>query len=71
MIEQKTIEVQGNMERFNGLYWENVVYEIPIEITPIGELHTCTYALVSGDVPIRWISQDPSVRIMVEEASAL
>lgn len=71
MIEQKVIEVKGNVERFNGLIWEDVVYEVPIEITPIGELHTCTYALVTGDVPIRWISEDPSVRVMEEIGAAL
>ena len=65
------IEVVGTVQRFNGLVWEDIEYTVPMEVSIIGELLGWTFASVTGDVPVRWLAEDPAVRVLSTEAVAL
>ncbi|KKN55912.1 hypothetical protein LCGC14_0577550 [marine sediment metagenome] len=65
------VEVMGPVQRFNGHVWEDIEYTVPIEVAVIGDLLGWTFASVTGDVPVRWLATDPSVRILSTEAVAL
>ncbi len=70
-MTMKLVEVTGTVERFDGHYWSDVNYGDPIEVVIIGEQGMWTFATVIGDVPIRWVTDCPSVMVAYTEAAVL
>lgn len=68
---ERLFEVTGNVERFDGRCWEDVDFVIPIEVSLIADHCGWKYALVQGDVPIRWLIQDPTVKVHSVEGAVL
>jgi hypothetical protein len=67
----EVIEIIGPIEAFDGYMWVDRILDVPIEVSIIGEHQSWTHALVVGDVPIRWLTDNPAMKVLTTEASAL